>query len=150
MTSTGPGGSETSDRQRLDKWLWFARVVKTRTLASGLVADGKVRINKERITKPSAEVKPGDVVTVSLGGHIRIIKVIGFAVRRGAAPEAARLYEELTVPATANKARAEVQSSAGGKREFPAASGVRAPGSGRPTKRDRRKIANLLGRDEDC
>lgn len=58
--------------QRLDKWLWFARVVKSRTLASKLVADGGVRLNKQRVEKPSTTVRVGDVLTIGVHDRVRI------------------------------------------------------------------------------
>ena len=61
--------------QRLDKWLWFARVIKSRTLATGLVTDGKVRVNRQRVDKPSLTVRPGDVITVTVRGAVRVLKV---------------------------------------------------------------------------
>jgi ribosome-associated heat shock protein Hsp15 len=82
--------------QRVDKWLWFARVVKTRTLAAGLVHDGKVRVNRVRIDKASQPLKCGDVVTVSAGRHVRVLKVLAPGVRRGPPAEAQTLYEDLS------------------------------------------------------
>ena len=80
--------------QRLDKWLWFARVVKTRALAAQLVGSGKVRVNRARVLKPSHLVRQGDVLTVALRGQVRILEVLSFAERRGP-PQAARLlYRE--------------------------------------------------------
>ena len=88
--------SETpSERQRLDKWLWHARVVKARSSAAELVASGHVRINGVRETSPGHGVKPGDVLTIALDRSVRVLKVIGFAERRGDAAAAQVLYEEL-------------------------------------------------------
>ena len=70
-------------RQRIDKWLWHARVVRTRTAAAALVTAGHVRLNGERVTAASRPVKSGDVVTISLDRTIHIMKVMGFAERRG-------------------------------------------------------------------
>ncbi|WP_076864052.1 RNA-binding S4 domain-containing protein [Bradyrhizobium mercantei] len=83
------------DRQRLDKWLWHARVVKARTSAAELVASGHVRINGTREKSPGHAVKAGDVVTVALDNSVRVLKVIGFAERRGDASSARVLYEDL-------------------------------------------------------
>ncbi len=80
--------------QRVDKWLWFARVVKTRVLAAGLVEAGRVRINRHKVSKPGYAVGPGDVLTVALHGRIRVLKVLACADRRGAASFARVLYEE--------------------------------------------------------
>jgi ribosome-associated heat shock protein Hsp15 len=83
------------DRQRLDKWLWHARVVKARTSAAELVERGHVRINGVRETSPGHAVKLGDVLTVALDRTVRVMKVIGFSERRGDATSARVLYEEL-------------------------------------------------------
>ena len=66
-----------SNTQRIDKWLWFARLIKTRTLASELVTAGKVRLNRIRVEKPGHIVRVGDVVTVSLNRRVRVFKVQG-------------------------------------------------------------------------
>jgi ribosome-associated heat shock protein Hsp15 len=83
------------DRQRLDKFLWHARVVKARTSAAQLVEKGYVRINGVRETTPGHAVKPGDVLTIALDRNVRLIKVIGFSERRGDASSARVLYEDL-------------------------------------------------------
>jgi ribosome-associated heat shock protein Hsp15 len=83
------------DRQRLDKWLWHARVVKARTSAAELVESGHVRINGVREQSPGHAVKQGDVVTVSLDRGVRLLKVTGFSERRGDAAAARVLYEDL-------------------------------------------------------
>jgi ribosome-associated heat shock protein Hsp15 len=86
------------DRQRIDKWLWHARIVKTRTDAAALVASGRVRINGARQTAPGHAVKIGDVLTVALDGRVRILEVIGFAARRGDAATARAVYADLQSP----------------------------------------------------
>ena len=83
------------DRQRLDKWLWHARLVKARTSAAELVASGHVRINGTREKSPGHAVKAGDVITVALDNSVRVLKVTGFAERRGDAASARVLYEDL-------------------------------------------------------
>ncbi|WP_426443489.1 RNA-binding S4 domain-containing protein [Bradyrhizobium genosp. P] len=83
------------DRQRLDKWLWHARVVKARTGAAELVESGHVRLNGTREKSPGHAVKLGDVVTVALDNSVRVLKVIGFAERRGDAAAARLLCEDL-------------------------------------------------------
>lgn len=82
-------------RQRIDKWLWHARVVRTRSAAANLALAGYVRINGVRIAAASAPVRVGDVVTVALSGGVRVLEVHGFAARRGPSQEARRLYVEL-------------------------------------------------------
>ena len=83
------------ERQRLDKWLWHARLVKARTSAAALVEAGHVRINGVRETSPGHAIKAGDVLTVGLDRSVRVLKVIGFAERRGDAASARVLYLDL-------------------------------------------------------
>lgn len=83
------------ERQRLDKWLWHARVVKARTSAASLVENGHVRINGVREKSPGHAVKAGDVLTISLDRGVRLMKVVSFCERRGDATAARALYEEL-------------------------------------------------------
>ena len=85
-------------KQRIDRWLWHARVVKTRRLAAMLVAAGHVRLNGRRVGNPSHPVGCGDVLTVALPSIVRVLRVIGLADRRTGAAGAAGLYE--TVKAT--------------------------------------------------
>ena len=83
------------ERQRLDKWLWHARVVRARSSAAALVEAGHVRINGVREKAPGHAVKAGDVLTVALDNSVRILKVVAFAERRGDATAARVLYEDL-------------------------------------------------------
>ena len=83
------------ERQRLDKWLWHARVVKARTSAAALVESGHVRINGVREKSPGHAVKAGDVVTIALDSRVRLLKVTGFSERRGDANAARALFEDL-------------------------------------------------------
>ncbi|MBV8578254.1 MAG: RNA-binding S4 domain-containing protein [Acetobacteraceae bacterium] len=92
---TSPGGQEDRFCQRLDKWLWCARFLKTRSDCVRLVAEGFVRINRQPTDKPHARVRVGDVLTVPLRGRVRVIRVLALAPRRGPASEAALLYEEI-------------------------------------------------------
>ena len=85
------------DRQRIDKWLWHARVVRTRGAAANLVDSGHVRLNGARIGASSRPVKAGDVVTVALDRGVRVLKVTGHAERRGSAGAARGLFEDLTL-----------------------------------------------------
>ncbi len=133
---TAMAGGEAAPPQRLDKWLWYARIVKSRSLAATFIETGKVRHNKVRVTKPAQLVRAGDVLTVSINHKIRILKVLEPGKRRGPASEAQALYEELTPPPVHTKS-----GDANDARMFePAASGKREAGRGRPTKRDRRLI----------
>jgi len=111
--------------QRVDRWLWFARMLKSRTLAAALVEAGKVRVNSTRIDKPSRHVKVGDVLTFPLGNQVRVLKVLDTGTRRGPAPEAQALYEDLAPVAA--KPSPDVLPDA-----------EREAGSGRPTKKERR------------
>ncbi|MBX3531203.1 MAG: RNA-binding S4 domain-containing protein [Rhizobiaceae bacterium] len=120
-------------RQRIDKWLFFARVVKSRTLAAKLVESGKVRINAERVVQPAHAVKPGDGLTITLERQVLVLKVLAPGARRGPAEEARTLYENLSAPPP--KAAPP-----------PAEPAVREQGSGRPTKRERRETDQLKGR----
>ena len=144
-----PNQAETSTAgQRLDKWLWFARVIKSRTQAAALVTDGKVRVDRERAGKPSLTVRPGDVITVNIRGTIRVLRVLAPGLRRGPAAEAQTLYEEVTpaVPkAAANAARAKMPS---GHELAGEHIGQRDAGSGRPTKRERRLLTRLTDNNE--
>ena len=83
------------ERQRLDKWLWHARVVKARTSAAALVEAGHVRINGVREQAPGHAVKAGDVLTIGLDRTVRVLKIVGFAERRGDATAARLLYDDL-------------------------------------------------------
>ena len=85
--------------QRIDKWLGFARIVKTRSIAQKLVEGRKVRLNRDKIDNPARNLRVGDVLTVSYGGRVRVLKVEGFAERRGPPAEAQGLYVDLS-PAT--------------------------------------------------
>jgi ribosome-associated heat shock protein Hsp15 len=111
--------------QRLDKWLWCARLVKTRSAGARAITEGKVRINGERTLKPSRLVHQGDVVTATATGRLFVVRVLAWATRRGPASLAHTLYEDLTP-----------EISASPERRF-AAKGPR------PTKRDRRRLDAL-------
>ena len=73
------------EEQRLDKWLWYARIVKSRSIAAKLIEDGCIRVNRQRAVKASATVKCGDVVTATLQGRVRVIEIRGLGERRGPA-----------------------------------------------------------------
>jgi ribosome-associated heat shock protein Hsp15 len=108
-------------RVRLDKWLWQARFLKTRSLATKLVAGAHVRVNGEKVVKPAAQIGPGDVLTFPQGHTVRVVRVVALGIRRGPADEARTLYEDLT---PAPEPAAEPAPGFDGK--------------GRPTKCDRR------------
>lgn len=130
--------------QRLDKWLWYARIVKSRTLAAQLIEKGRVRVNTVRIQKPSYTVKPDDVITASVHRAVRVLKVVATGTRRGPAAEAQRLYEDLTAPVP--PASGEAQGTRDRGTAVPAAAQPMAA-SGRPTKKERRQILRAKGQD---
>lgn len=113
---------EPRARQRLDKWLWMARFFKTRGKATDQVTAGHVRVNGQKVAKPATPVGEGDVLTFAQGRQVRVVRLVAIAERRGPAPEAQGLYEDLT----------EWQESAPHAPRF--------EGGGRPTKRDRRML----------
>jgi ribosome-associated heat shock protein Hsp15 len=123
------------DRQRIDKWLWHGRVVRTRTAAASLVTGGHVRVNGERVQAASRALRAGDVVTVALDRTVRILKVTAFAERRGSADAASVLYEDLSPRLSPAEPKAPAVAA-------------REPGEGRPTKRDRRAIDRLRGEED--
>lgn len=126
---------EPPERLRVDKWLWAARFMKTRSLASEAVRGGRVQVNGQR-AKPSKEVATGDRVQVSVGQSRRTVVVLGVAARRGPATQAQLLYEE-TAESLVER---ELQSA---QRRL-----AQAPGAelgGRPTKRDRRRFDETPG-----
>jgi ribosome-associated heat shock protein Hsp15 len=98
MSSAASGSGQSVTSQRLDKWLWHARLAKSRTLASKFVEEGKIRVNREKVHKPSHTVKPGDVLTATIHGHLWIVKVKELVDHRVSASEAVSLYEDLTPP----------------------------------------------------
>jgi ribosome-associated heat shock protein Hsp15 len=84
------------ERQRIDRWLWHARLVRTRGSAAALAGSGYVRVNGMRIDAPGRMVRAGDVITVALDRSVRVLKIKGFSERRGPAGSGEALYEELT------------------------------------------------------
>lgn len=87
---------EPSDGLRMDKWLWQARFFKTRALAATIAGRRKIRVNQMIVTKPHYRVRPGDVLTFPQGRTVRVVRVLDLGTRRGPAPEARTLYEDLT------------------------------------------------------
>lgn len=116
--------SEPVAKLRVDKWLWHARFFKTRSLAAKVVSGGNLRVNGVRVGKPAFSVSAGDVLTFAKERDVRVIRVVALGERRGPAPEAQALYEDLDPP----------------KPREPDLSAPKFDGSGRPTKRDRRKL----------
>lgn len=129
--------SDTDTGRRLDVWLWFARFFKSRTLATRFVHSGRLRVNGSVIKKAHHLLRNDDVLTFPKAEQVRVVKVVDLGVRRGPAPEAQALYEDLApppAPGTASRTPAK-----------PRKSGAREAGSGRPTKQDRRALDRLRG-----
>lgn len=93
---------ETPDRLRIDKWLLFARVARSRPLAAALVSEGKVRLNSIRIDAPGKGVKIGDILTLTLPHGVRVVRVLGLPARRGPASEATACWEDVEIQQTTN------------------------------------------------
>jgi len=119
---------------RIDRWLWFARFFKSRSTAQRVVEAARVRVGGRVVDKASFALKPGDVLTFPQGPHIRTVRVTALGTRRGPAAEAQALYDDLAPPVAREASPAD---------EPPAA--ARDPGTGRPTKADRRAIDRLKG-----
>ena len=143
MSGRAEKSAEDPGTQRIDKWLWFARIAKTRTLAAALVVAGKVRLNRVRVEKPSQTVRPSDVLTVTVSRKVRLLKVVGLAERRGPAAAGVGLYEELTPAADPLKPSSQPQLQRRDRHEDAISPGQRPAGSGRPTKKERRDIDRL-------
>jgi ribosome-associated heat shock protein Hsp15 len=117
---------------RLDKWLWYARFFKSRSLATQFCNAGKLRVDGAIVAKAHHLVRPGNVLTFVRGTAVRVVRVVALGSRRGPASEAQTLYEDMSPPMPPRK-KAELSA------------GERDPGSGRPTKRDRRALDKLRG-----
>jgi ribosome-associated heat shock protein Hsp15 len=113
---------------RIDKWLWAARLFKSRTLAAAACHGGKVDVN-DQAAKPSRVVRAGDLLKITLPRSKRVVRVLALSDRRGSGAQAAELYEDLTPPPPPREART-----------LPV---YRPPGAGRPTKRERRLMDRL-------
>ncbi|TIO09753.1 RNA-binding S4 domain-containing protein [Mesorhizobium sp.] len=123
-------------RQRIDKWLFFSRAVKSRSLAAKLVVAGRVRINRDKAAQASDMIRVGDVLTITLERRIFVWKVLGTGTRRGPAEEARMLYEDISPPPVPK-----------GEAIPDAIPALRDAGSGRPTKKERRQTDRLFGED---
>lgn len=123
---------QDGSRQRLDKWLFFARMAKSRSIAQAYVQSGNVRVNDAPVRQPSHLVKPGDRVTISLERIDRILVVKAAGERRGPYEEAKLLYDDLTPPREETKRLTALEQA------------MREPGSGRPTKKDRRAMDKFI------
>ena len=119
--SDGPAADEDA-RIRLDKWLWHARIFKTRSLATRQVQRGLVRVNGVKTAKPAQGVGPGDTLTFALGGRVRVLRIVAAGARRGPATEAQALYLDISPKVSDAPGRPVAEKG------------------GRPTKKDRRKL----------
>lgn len=128
---SGGGEANGAAALRIDKWLWFARFFKSRSAAARLCGAGRVRVNSQVIRKPHHPLKVGDVLTFPQARAIRVVKVAALGERRGPAPEARTLYEDLAPP------------EAPPDTERPPPVAAREAGAGRPTKAERRALERL-------
>ncbi len=135
MATPSASDDSATEKLRLDRWLFFSRLVKSRSLAAKMIENGQVRVNGEKTHQAKRAVGPGDVLTVALPrtgiDAVKIIKLVACGTRRGPAAEAQTLYEDLTPPPPP-------------KEESNMASTRRAPSPGRrPTKHERDRLQKL-------
>ena len=125
----------STDPIRVDKWLWAARLVKTRALAVEAVSGGRVHVNGQRV-KPSKDVGPGDELELTVGPVRRTVIIRGTAPRRGPAKQAQELYEE--TPESVERRERQAEQARLARPPVP----ISGP---RPTKRDRRRMEQTPG-----
>jgi ribosome-associated heat shock protein Hsp15 len=123
---------QSGSRQRIDKWLFFSRMAKSRSIAQALVNSNHVRVNGGLVSQPSFQVKPGDRIDLTLERRDLVLVVKAGGVRRGPFEEARLLYEDLTPPPEELKKLSALEQA------------LRLPGAGRPTKRERRQTDRLF------
>ena len=116
---------------RADRWLWFARLFRSRTLAGKACGSGRIRINGQLMRKPSHQLRFGDVLTFTRGHDVHVVRVALLGTYRGPIAEARSLYEDLSPPPEKRSETLAPQHK---------------PGTGRPTKADRRAIQRLCDR----
>jgi ribosome-associated heat shock protein Hsp15 len=131
--------SKDVTERRIDQWLFYSRLVKSRSLAGRLVEAGKLRVNKVKVSKPSSLVRKGDVITSMINRDLKIIEILELGVRRGPASEAKELYNDIT-PKEAPRPKPG---------RFTAKTPSRPKGEGRPTKKDRRKYDSIKPDPQD-
>ena len=129
MGETPPSASL---RQRIDKWLFFTRMIKSRSLAQTFVEGGNVRVNGELIRQSSQQVKQGDRVEINLDRQTKILIVKGPGDRRGPYEEARQLYDDQSPPLPEKTSMTPFEQA------------VRDPGAGRPVKKERRALDRLM------
>jgi ribosome-associated heat shock protein Hsp15 len=133
------GALEPVRKERLDKFLFFSRALKSRTLAQKIIETGAIRVNSERTARSDHKVGAGDVLTMNLHNRIVVWRIIDCGTRRGPAVEAQGLYEDLSPPALP---KAEMSP-------YDAAIAPRGDGTGRPTKKERRETDKLREDDDE-
>lgn len=126
-------------KERLDRFLFFSRAVKSRTLAQKFIESGAVRVNSEKTERVDLKVGAGDVLTMTLHNRILVWRILDCGTRRGPASEAQALYEDLSPPPVPRAERSP----------YEAAIAERPVGSGRPTKKERRETDRLRGGETD-
>ncbi|ODT82348.1 MAG: RNA-binding protein [Pelagibacterium sp. SCN 64-44] len=125
-------------KERLDRFLFFSRAVKSRTLAQKLIETGAIRVNAERTDRSDHRIGAGDVLTMALHGRVLVWRILDPGTRRGPASEAQGLYEDLSPPAPPRAERSP----------YDAAIAPRPAGAGRPTKKERRETDRLRDGEE--
>jgi ribosome-associated heat shock protein Hsp15 len=133
------GPAEPVRKERLDRFLFFSRALKSRTLAQKIIETGAIRVNSERTARSDHKVGAGDVLTMALHDRIVVWRIIDPGMRRGPASEAQGLYEDLSPPALPRAERSP----------YEAAIAPRPEGAGRPTKKERRETDKLRDGGED-
>ncbi len=118
--------------QRIDKWLWHARIFKTRSIAQKQITTGKIRVDKEKISNCSRKIIASNVLTITLQRDIKIIEVIGFAKKRGPYSDAQLLYNDLSPPKLEKQKQEQTKESMS-----------RIQSDGRPTKHQRKQIVAM-------
>ncbi|WP_297112619.1 RNA-binding S4 domain-containing protein [uncultured Devosia sp.] len=126
-------------KERLDRFLFFSRAVKSRTLAQKIIESGAIRVNSEKTERTDFKVGAGDVLTMSLHNRIVVWRILDCGTRRGPASEAQGLYEDISPPPVP---KAELSP-------YDAAIAERPAGAGRPTKKERRETDRLRGSEPD-
>lgn len=122
-----------TDKCRIDKWLWHARFFKSRTLAGKFCLSGKVRVNEQLKAKANVLVGLGDVLSFVKGDAVKMVKILALGTRRGPAPEARTLYEDMSPPPPTKADPSQSMAPA-----------QRDAGSGRPTKAERRALDRFM------
>ena len=135
----GTGTASPVRKERLDKFLFFSRAIKSRTLAQKIIETGAVRVNSEKTVDSDHKVGAGDVLTMAIHNRIVVWKILDAGTRRGPASEAATLYEDLSPPVLPKHERSP----------YDAVMARRDEGAGRPTKKERRDTDRLRHEGDD-